>query len=456
MSRTKKPDTPKKEPQGPNLEDLVKQVLTDPKNRDLGRVIKNLSKEDQANLMVSIVKNQFTLYRKEIADYEFARTEAMDSLYPRRLRLIEFYNDLFLDPFIGGLVENRRILKISNKRIKVVNSKGDKDDELSKLFDRMWFNDFVKYAMEARFFGFSCVQFYKRKANGEFDLPDLIYRENILPERSMILNRVYDSTGIDITQPPFSNYIMLIQKAGDLGIFNKAAILYILKKHSWGNWDEFEEMFGVPIRIAKTASQDKKVQSAITAWLADMGSASFGLFPLDTELEVIENKGKDAFQVFNEKRKACNEELEVLITGLNRITQQGGSYAKEKVNEAETDQVTLDDKTYLRYIIIDHLLPMMRVNGYKIPEDHSVDWDDAKEVDKTDLIDIYTKVNDMGFELDPKDVEARFGVKIIGKKEVKPIGDPGKQPKEKGFKKNEYREFKDFHNKLGKLYQHDV
>jgi len=75
------------------------------------------------------------------------------------------------------------------------------------------------------------------------------------------------------------------------------------QKHSWQNWDEFEEMFGIPMRTAKTASTDKRVLDEIDKWLQDFGSSNYARLPQDVEFEIKESTSRDAFNVFNEKEK---------------------------------------------------------------------------------------------------------------------------------------------------------
>jgi phage gp29-like protein len=435
---------------------LIKTALEQPKNKAVRDELARAFKKDPAGVMVQIIRHQHSEYVKEISTWKLARAEAKDVFNPRRVMLTEFYNDLVLDPFIWGVVHNKRILKISNKNFKICNRKTKENDpEKTDLLNSMWFNDFLKYAMESRFYGYSLVYFFEWR-NARIKQTELVYREHVIPERGIITQRPYDSTGLNYKEAPFNQYMIGIGNPKDLGLFEKAAVHYVLKKHSWKSWDEFEEIFGIPIRILKTASQDKKVQEELAGWLRSMGSAGYGVFPMDSELDVKESKSTDAFQVFSEKVKLANEELEVLFTGQNRITQNGGAYAKEKVMQEESDEVTEDDKTFIYYVINDELLPLLRMNGYPITEDDMFEWDDAVNDKPKDRVAIFSEIHKMGYEIEQQQIESEFGVKIVGKREEqKPV--IGKEKGNKGTStptSNTQEQLIQMHSSIQNIYVH--
>jgi len=437
------------------IQNIVKTVLREPENAAAKDALLKQAKKDPAGVFVQIIRNQKSSYVKEIGIWRMARDEARDVFNPRRVLLTEFYEDLVTDPFIYGIVYNNRILRISNKNFRICDRKTKKTDEdKTSMLDRMWFNMFVKYAMESRFYGHSLVYFYEW-AGAEVKKTELVYRDHVIPDWNIIVQRPYDSTGIDFTQPPFNNYMIGIGHSNDLGLFEKAAVHYVLKKHSWRSWDEFEEIFGIPFRYVKTASQDKKVQQEIVSWLESMGSAGYGMFPADSEFVLAENNRTDAFRIFSEKIKLANEELEVLFTGQNRITQKGGAYAKEKVMQEEGDEVTEDDKTFIYHVINDELLPLLRRNGYQFGENDIFEWDDAINEKPSERIDIFTQINSMGYDIEQEQIEAEFGVKITGKRKVQIATSPLDPKKRKDAPEDSSRSsLISMHQKIQDLYVH--
>lgn len=374
-------------------------------------------KEDPAGFMVSIIKQQYSLYKKDIGDYLQARQVAKSIILPRRILLYRLYDDVLTDPFIAGQWKNR-VNRICNKPFKVVNSSTRTEDPVkTAFFKKAWFFDFVNYALESRSHGHSLIYTNELLANAIKSV-DLVYREHVVPEFNQILFEQSDQSGPSYLDEPYNKWCIGVGKRNDLGILEKIAPLYILKKHSWQSWDQFEEMFGVPIRWAKTASTDKKVQAQITKWLQDMGQASYALFPEGTTFDIKESMRSDAFQVFEEKRKACNEEIGISINGQFETSSSSGSRAKaQTVVESTQDELTKDDLRFLYYVINDQLMPVMQGLGYDIdPLAWDFEWDLSIELKPLEKIQLYTAVNAMGFELDQEDITTQFGVKIVGKK----------------------------------------
>jgi len=395
----------------------TKDIIATPRN--------GASKQEVSAFIASIVKYTRSLFKKEIEDWQNARAYALNVTNPRRYYLYQVYRDVELDMFIKGQV-NQRVHRIKNKKFKIIKADGTKDVEKTKLLQTKWFKEYLKYRIETKFWGYTLVYFLLDE-NGKLQCRK-VYRENVVPEQSLIVKTPFDPEGALYTEEPFASYCVGLGDCEDLGLYESLAWGFILKKHSWQSWDEFEEMFGVPIRIAKTASQDKAAQLEIVNWLEDMGHANHALFPIDTELDVIESKQKDAFGVFLEKIKQINTEAAILINGQNESAQDKGSRGKSETIMSNTqDQISEDDKGDVVDDVNDKLLPLL-AKTFKFPfiEGDRFEWDDELSMDTNDLADVLVKVDAMGFELDMADVAEKLGVKILGKKE--PVVAPGMPP----------------------------
>ena len=383
-------------------------------------------KEDPAGFMVSIIKSQHSEYKIEINNWLAARAAALNTDRPRRKLWYEICDKVMTDAIVISEV-NKRLDRCLNKNFKINDFSSKKENpEKTDLFTKSWFYDWMKYALESKIYGFS-LPYIKSIVDGAIGEIGLVDRKHVIPELKGFLPDLSGDKVNDYTTPPFNQYCTPVGKAGNLGLMDAIIPLYILKKHSWANWDQFEEMFGIPIRIAKTASTDPKVKAAITAYLKDMGSANYALFPQDTTLEIIENKSTDAFKVFNEKRKAANEEICILINSQFETGNQTGSRAKtESVISNTQDETTKSDLRFLYFEVNDKLMPIMAGVGYPInPMQDVFHWNIPEDLEEK--LKVFQGVNSMGFELDPVQVEEIFNVKILGKKAA-PIKDP-KGPK---------------------------
>ena len=71
-------------------------------------------------------------------------------------------------------------------------------------------------------------------------------------------HRKLHDAGIDYRQPPFSDWLIEAGRPDDLGLYLKAASQTIPKKNLLAFWATFGEIFGLPMRIARTTSRDQK------------------------------------------------------------------------------------------------------------------------------------------------------------------------------------------------------
>jgi hypothetical protein len=375
-------------------------------------------KRDPVQVITRIMKNQRSLFNKEIGHWKVARADAENPYRHNRVLLMELYHDIYVDAFIKGIITNKRILKISNKPFKLVNEAGEENLDAAKLLHKKWANKFLKHAMESRFFGYSLIYFWEKNMS-EFTDVRLVDRRHVLPEYSKWVINQHDlpSSGFDYREAPFKDYMVGVGDPEDLGLLNEAAPLYILKKHSWANWDEFEEIFGIPMRIAKVASNDKNVRAEVEKWLRDMGTAPYGIFPMDSELDIKENTRADAFEVFDRKRKACNEELEVLLVGSRSITQDTGNYGKEKVIQEEANEIIEDDKTFITNLMNEQVMPLLGRNGYPV-QGLTFTYDETEWLDPKERLEIFRGARELGYKLDKDQVQADLGITITGELET--------------------------------------
>ena len=423
VSNTQKAREKAKQALYSSLADIMQGKLDPELSQPILNAAKRLAKKDPVNFFAGFVRHQHYEYAKEISHWKNAILEARDNYRPRRVLLTELYDDIARDGFVYGIMQHKRILKISNRKFKIVNEAGEENESNTKLLRKKWFNDLLKLAMQSKFYGYSLVYFDEWES-GQIKRSKLVWRTHVIPDKNWIIKQVWDLEGTDYTLPPFNNYVMGCGDATDLGIFEKAAPLWILKKHSWSSWDRFEELFGIPMRTVKTATTDKKVRDEIVRWLDTMGTASYGLFPQDTEIDIKDNSQTDAYQVFDAKIKAANQELEILITGTNRVTATSGSRAKEQVIQEEVDEVTEDDKTFIRNLINDSLLPILRANGYPIAEGETFEWEDSKQMDPLDRLKVYESAKTLGFTPKRQAFENEFGIELEEENQTPPKDTP--------------------------------
>jgi hypothetical protein len=412
-------------------------------------------KKDPGLVMAAIVKQQRSLYSKSMQDWIAARAMAENPIYPIRTVLYDIYDDVILDNFISGLIYNHRILPVKNKTFKIINVKKEFDQVKTDLFGKGWVRELFKWWLESIFYGFSIPYIDELAFDGKTSWIQklvLLPRKNVIPELKLVTRFQSDFEGFDFTEDPLKKYVFPAGDRFDLGMLNKATPMYILKKHGWQNWDEFAEIFGMPIRTVKTASQDPRVIGEIEGWLSDMGTAPYGIFPAGTELDIRESKHSDAFNVFAQLIHAANEELAILICGQTMTSMNGSSKSQGEVHERVMDQITKDDELFIKTLFNEQLIPILRdVHCWPLEIGDTLEWDQPEDLQA--LLKIFVGVNNMGFQLDAEQVTEKFGVKITGIKQATPAPEPKDEESQDDSDENlSYNRILKLHASLQSLY----
>ncbi len=376
---------------------LKKVSLSSKDTRDVKKV---------TDLMVDIVKRQRLLWRKEINDWQSARYARYAVDYPKNYLMQEVFQDIMLDGHLTGITENRTLRTTNKNYIFAID--GIKEDKLSEYIEgKQWFEDTKQYAHESTYYGGSVI-WVKEFTKGNIEKIELVSREQVIPEKRVLLYDITSDRGIDFTD--IKDVLWYSEFYNPVGILEKAAVYTILKRHSWGSWDEFEELFGIPIRIAKIASSSDTVKNEVAGWLEEMGSAPYGVFPLGTDVEIVENKKSDSFQVFFRKIEALDKELSKLILHQTMTTENGSSKAQGSVHENTLQEVVYADEKKMLAFLNNIVVPAMRLLGYNIPENAKIIVEKTKDPHKQ--IEIDKAFIDGGYILKKDYIEQTYGTEI--------------------------------------------
>lgn len=358
------------------------------------------------NLMVDVIRRQRRLWRMEITDWQAARYAMYHTDFSRTYPMQEVYQDLLLDGHLTGITENRTLRSTNNDYVIAID--GVRDDKLTELIaDKPWFEQILKYAHESIYYGYSLL-WLKDFKKGDIKEIELIPRGLVAPEPRVLLDDYDSNTGIEIDS--VKNILLFASLGSTYGLLEKAAPYTILKRHSWGSWDEFEELFGVPIRVAKVASQSQQVKDEVAGWLDEMGSAAYGVFPIGTEIDIKENSKADAFNVFYQKIRALDKELSKLVLHQTMTTEDGSSLSQSEVHQNTLDELIYSDKKQILSFLNHTLLPAMRGIGYAIPEGAKIIIDQTTDPGKQITID--AELFKGGYKLSKDYIERTYGVEV--------------------------------------------
>jgi hypothetical protein len=359
-----------------------------------------------------------SLYRKEINDWLTARNQRHDPFNPITYDMQQLYKDSMLDNHLQGAIENR-ILRVLNKEFVIKDPEGNIDRVRSAQIQTRWFRHIVRKAMESKFYGYSLLFVNELLIPGRqvLDLP----RENVIPERGILIKNSFDIRSDAIHYADFPNYFLYIQLNPDaFGILERIAPMTIFKRHSWSSWDEFEQIFGVPIRIARTMINTEKHKDDLQMWLETMGTSSYAIFDKQTDVEIKENNKTDAFNVFYQKIQAVNKEISKGIVGQTMTMDDGSSQSQANVHLQIYDEITAADITDIQDWATDDFFPVLRNHGLDIPEGYYFCIAEKDVIKPADKIKIDQVLLQMGYNIKPEYIQEFYGTPLDEKEPRQP------------------------------------
>ena len=352
-----------------------------------------------------------SMYRKEVTDWQNARMSRYDPFNPVTYLIQQLYKDAMLDNHLQGAIQ-QRILRVVNKIAVFKDAEGKQDDDRSKQINKKWFRHAMRKAMESKFYEYSMFLISDFTSGSIRKLVD-IPRENIIPEKGLLLKEAHNPAGVAIRYEDFSNFLIYVQLSPDKGgILERIAPMTIYKRHSWASWDEFEQIFGVPIRIAKTMINTKKHKDELQEWLQMMGTSSYGIFDKQTEIEIKENQKTDSFNVFDKKIERINKEMSKGIVGQTMTMDDGSSKSQADVHLQVFQDITDADIADVQDWINDDFIPVLRNLGFDIPEGYTVELQAKKNVKASEKIKEDSELLKYGYNLTPEYIESTYGVTL--------------------------------------------
>lgn len=373
------------------------------------------------NKQISVILDEIiqrrTIWRKEITDWQYGRSCFYDDHNPTTFNLQEVYHDVMLDEHLTAVTGQRK-LRVINKQFVIRKKDGTEDLEKSKMLQEEWFFNLADMALDSIFYGYTLAYLKGgRNRYGKVGIQEVecVPRGWVSPKNRLLLpNENIPTTGVAFDR--FSNELLYCQMYSPAGLLEKGAPLSMLKRHSWGNWDQFEQIFGIPIRIAKYVVGSEKVMKEIQGWLEEMGSAAYGMFPVGTDLEVKENKQTDAFNVFLQKIERVDQGLSKLILHQTGTTDEKAFVGSAEVHQDTLNEVTAADERKLLLWINRSVVPAMRHWGYPISDEETIGIKKTTNPEKQIEIDKALMASS-GYTFSKEYLENTYGVVLEDKQE---------------------------------------
>ena len=387
----------------------------------------NLAKpKDRAKfqgIVMDIHRTTDALTRKDIADWRAAWQMAINVDNPNRQRLYDIYRDVAVDLHLSGCIEQRRGFVMS-RSFKLVNESGDEDGSAKHYFDQSWFKQLLRLCHDSLWFGHSLIELGELTQDGDgclsYDGVRLIPRKHVIPEYHRCVQNVGDdwTSGIDYHERPYSDWLIEAGQPDDLGLFLKAAQQTIPKKNALAFWDAFAEIFGMPMRVAKTTTRDPGEWKRLERMIQEAGSNLGMVTGMETEVQFVESGKGDAFNVYDKRIDRANSELSKLTIGQTMTIEDGSSLSQSETHLQVFENLVESDRDMLRDIVNNQLIPRMIKHGFPL-KGLRFEWDYAVDYTPEQQINYETMILN-NFEVDPSYFADKYGIPVGNRREVIP------------------------------------
>lgn len=304
--------------------------------------------------------------RKDVQSLKSAVVSAEQVYFPNRTLLYDLYHDVStMDGFLSGIIR-KRIDAVLNKKLKFLDKSGKEFEEVSKLMRSNAGRDLITKIIESIIWGVSGVEF---KIGQKFEWEE-IPRKHIKPEKGLITKSQYgvsEDSGFKIDELPFA---WVIGKKTDLGLLLACSLYAIYKRGNFGDWAQYVEIFGQPVRIMTYDAYDTKTKEELRKVLNESGNSLAMMIPKQATFEMMDGKQSNGDGKLQEAFKnACNSEMAIAILGNTETTSssQGSGYAQSKEHGEQQDEITASDLIFVENCLnSDKFMTILKSYGFDV------------------------------------------------------------------------------------------
>lgn len=401
----------------------IKSIFSSNKSSDaeFQRLARFAKSRQGTKLTAQLMQQTDSLTKKDIATWRQAWQMAIGIDNPKRGTLYDIYTDCLVDLHLSGCIGQRKG-KTLQKDFLIVGKDGKKNEQATAIFRKEWFLDFIDIALDSRFWGHSLIQLgdIVRDDDGlRFNGVDLVPRKHVCPEFGVVLREASDDPkdGISYKEGEFANWCIEVGKPRDLGLLLKCAPACISKKNMLAFWDMFGEIFGAPMRVARTNTQDAAERSRIEKSLDNMGAAFWALFPEGTDIEIKESSRGDAYNVYDKRVDRCNSELSKGTLMQTMTIDSGSSLSQSETHLEIFEDVIAADARFIAYVVNDKLIPLMIKHGFPL-KGLSFEWDNTATFIPAEQREMERMLLQY-YNIDPQYFIDKYNVQITGVRKAK-------------------------------------
>lgn len=216
--------------------------------------------------------------------------------------------------------------------------------------------------MQARFWGITVTEM---EFADERLIPHPIPPKHIRPQFGEIALEENDERGILYRDDPF---FLEVGAPDDLGLLLNVAPFVLYKRNNFGDWAQYAEIFGMPMRTAYYETYDEGARIELQKAMEEAGGALVNILPKGSDFKVEPGAAGGDGSVYDMLRKACNEEILIGILGQTLTTIQGDKGARSlgEVHMQVQEDLHNADRRFVQRVLNTQFLPMLERRGFPV------------------------------------------------------------------------------------------
>lgn len=402
---------------------------------------------EQAKVWIKDYESPIAVQRikQDIGQWRMAVKEAENPIAPQRYMMQQQYLDTVLNGHVTACIE-KRYSNVLKKGIEVVNEKGEQNEDLTKLYNKKWLYDIIRYTLDARMFGYSLIQLGDMK-DYEFNEIYTIRRSNINPEKEVVTSTFYAQDGISVYDEKYSSNLIWVKTQQDIGMVGnwgkcgygllyKVAPYEIWYKQALSLWSEYLQIFGMPLRIGKTDSRNEQMRSQMADMLQNMGAASWGVFDKEDDIQLMESPGKSgSTQTFPDMIDKAEKIISKILLGHSDAIDSvpgklGSSQGDKSPSEMAMKDIEAFDCQFLEFELDKNIVPKLVGLGFPMPKGYNIRFVNSAEkmearatedTNNKATADMVKVLSDAGLKVDAAWFTERTGIPVEEKPDPAPM-----------------------------------
>lgn len=406
-----------------NFKNFFKRVETQ-SVASLPMAITKAATAPQNDISIKLLQEFTDRSRKDVKKWRDAIVLAEYQGNPRWFQYQDLLSDLVMDAHLASVIDIRKAATM-NHRFYVVDQKGEELPEQTAFLNQKWFFEFLECTIDATFYKYSVMQFFK---GIEVPYFSLIPRRNCCPQNKRVYIEIMGDAFIDYSMEPD---VIEVLHGSPFGILNDIVPNVIWKRNALQSYAEYSEKYGQPLITATT--QNKTEVARIEAQLKLLGESAQAVLPQGTTIEIhdMANAG-DPEKCYLVQARFQDEQSSKRLIGSSTMADAATNRSQTEVHERTlNDKIAASDKRHIMFTVNGQLMPMLQRLGYKFDNTRMFfKFDETEELNLTEHWKIVNEAMSV-FEIDEAWVSKTFNFPITGRKagaslvDTPPVG--GKQ-----------------------------